>query len=239
MILTRKPEIQPPSVATIVEASRQCLGRTKTGRRCLNKVGNESKYCHYHLGQDSDLVRMMAFLSMTTRPATHGYVYMYTLDMSHTNVHVMDKKSSKWIPLGDTAKPKFKLFKRSKTTSPSMMLIKIGMTTKDPETRLLQWKQKCRHSIMFVEPPAESVESFGYCSLKRGWPTTDAKQAESAIHNELHGLFGKGHVECEGCMVDGTKDRKRHVEWFLVPTGKLPLVFETIHYWTSLYNKKR
>lgn len=243
MILTRSAPVKQQEVATIVEPGRQCLGKTKVGKRCLNKASKDNKYCHYHVGQDSDLVRMMAFLSVSTKPVTHGYIYMYTLDVSHTNVHILDKKSNKWVPLGDTAKAssRFNIFSRSKkgiTTKPSMMLLKIGMTSKDPEERLLQWKQKCRHSIMFVEPPKESVKALGYCQLKRGWPTGNAKQAESSIHEELRGLFGNGHVECEGCMVEGSKARKRHIEWFLVPTNQLAVVFETIHYWTALFQRK-
>lgn len=126
------------------------------------------------------------------------------------------------------------------------MLIKVGYTTKTPEQRLAQWRLKCKHPIFLLVPtPQDHYEDYFDYTLK-GWPiklqqsqhhqynninntTTNHKtfsntsslplQIESAIHQNLWSLFGKGKVLCHGCVTpQSSKDTNNvHLEWFLIP----------------------
>ncbi|CAN6600104.1 hypothetical protein TRVA0_001S08372 [Trichomonascus vanleenenianus] len=125
----------------------------------------------------------------------------------------------------------------------SMILIKIGFTRKTPSKRLQEWRRKCSHPIALLSPPPRTPAFSSFSAKELGWYTGDPVQVERAILSELRGLFGFGYVECNGCVERGKQNSlfkndpkpNRHIEWFFLPKSKLPLVFDTIHYWVSLY----
>ncbi|ANB13031.1 hypothetical protein AWJ20_1309 [Sugiyamaella lignohabitans] len=77
----------------------RCIGATKQGRRCLNKASRHTQYCHLHIDQDKQLVNMLQALSVSTRSISPGYIYVYTLEAGHKNVHVYDHDKQAFIPL--------------------------------------------------------------------------------------------------------------------------------------------
>lgn len=229
----------------------QCRGTTKKGLRCLNPAKPGLKYCRHHVGKDEHLIELVSAMTISKpiKVKTSGYIYIYSLDASHNNAHIYDHDKQKYRTLHSS---KSGFFKKIADTlgSPSPepyslsslmkkpLLVKIGYTTKDPSRRLKEWEAKCKHPIVLLAPPSSSssrllsknepTNLFDYTKL--GWPASQVRAVESAIHIELRGLFGKGHVECKGCM-------GRHNEWFLIPSGKISVVFKTINYWVALYSK--
>lgn len=174
-----------------------------------------------------------------------AYIYAYTLDAGHSNVHVFENGQFK--PLAGKSKKglagllsKTKLSKEGQS-QPARTLIKIGYTTQTPTARLAQWQDKCRHSISLLAPSSKGHD-YDYDFGQQGWPIKDptlAKPIEGVIHKKLWALYGKGNVLCEGCVSpsaesngqgakDGDKARRNvHIEWFLIPNEKK--AFETIY----------
>jgi hypothetical protein len=209
----------------------QCSGITKQGRRCLKRVSEGHKYCYHHIAQDEQLLQMMSSLSLTTRSIAPGFIYVYTLDSSHSNVHVYDHEKKSYVPLNGKRNLMAKILNRKGASgAQKALLVKVGQTSKDPVKRLNEWKTKCGHPIYLMSPPVGSAARRSYSDNKQGWPTDQTRKTESGIHNELHALFGRGHVNCSGC-----KDNGKHMEWFYVPSEKLGIVFDTIDYWVRLY----
>jgi hypothetical protein len=229
---------------------KQCRGTTKKGLRCLKPARPGLKYCRYHIGNDEHLIELVSAMTISkpVKIKTSGYIYMYTLDVSHNNAHVYDHDKQKYRALHHSKSGFFKKIAESLGSPPPethsvsghmrrTLLVKIGYTTKDPVKRLQEWKTKCKHPVILLSPPSPSSSRVRldpeagdrFDQSKLGWPTVQVRAVESAIHTELRGLFGNGHVECEGCS-------GRHNEWFLIPAGKMRVVYDTINYWIALYS---
>lgn len=217
----------------------QCRGTTKKGLRCLKSVRPGTHYCRYHVGNDEHLIELVSAMTISkpVKKKTSGYIYIYTLDVSHNNAHVYDHNKQKYKSLNHSKSGFFKKLVDRLGLPPHIedlvmsrtLMVKIGYTTKDPMRRLQEWTSKCKHPVMLLSPPARIRVTGRFDQSKLGWPVPQVQAVESAIHTELRGLFGKGHVECEGCT-------GRHNEWFLVPSGKMGVVFDTINYWVALYS---
>jgi hypothetical protein len=165
-----------------------------------------------------------------------GYIYVFTLDENHKNVHVLNA-SREPVPLKQTKHGLFCRFQSAIMGRPlkeRQMLIKVGYTSKLPNQRLEEWHKKCHHPIHLIQPPRES-NSAGYAREVNGWHCFDAVRAESDIHHQLRQIYGRGVVQCHGCMTSGGV-AGRHVEWFLIPQADLRNVFAVISYWVAIGN---
>lgn len=218
----------------------QCSGTTRTGQRCKIKApasltcSSSLFFCHHHQQQQSsnslDLaINGIANLSLNHQKQRKAFIYAYTLDPSHSNVHVLSSSTNKFTPLVSSSSSKWWDFKsRSKIKG---KLIKVGYTTQTPEIRLAQWKVKCKHPITLLCPPSSS---HGFDHTLKGWPIpqkhSNPLQVEAKIHQNLWSLFGKGTVQCQGC-VTSTSANNIHLEWFLIPDNSkaLATVYSLIH----------
>lgn len=108
-----------------------------------------------------------------------------------------------------------------------MLLIKVGMTTKTPAIRILQWEAKCNHKLRCLYPnsydfkstslmdrfralslnsrPAENRFFLTFHESSKGfYVPRDVLHCERDIHGLLKLKFGRGEIHCTGC-VDKTK----------------------------------
>lgn len=216
----------------------QCNGITKKGARCRMKCDLPNGYCKYHHGQkQSD---------------NTGYIYMYTMTNflnppKNWNFKVKNlpnaSKRDKWLDFNSKKSP--------------YILIKIGMTTQTPKTRIKQWQEKCHHDLTNVGPPNKHLIKKEHHWLKlftcmtildpeysrwknEGFYCQNLKVVELTIHRELHNRYGKGDVYCVGCLQDNatsTRDDNNslfgnsynlHVEWFLIPKRDMDQVYRLI-----------
>lgn len=172
---------------TVVEKEK-CRGITRTGRPCQRKAGNGLLYCEAHLNM--------------------GYIYVYTV--LHANVHVYDHELSRFKRLQmeqeEDAGGCWSCLTCFSSPVPQPVLIKVGYTSKTPEKRMAEWKNKCVHS------PVLLGDGKSYNNEKKGWITKNPSAVEKEIHRVLRSTYGKGHVECHGCS-------GKHVEWFLLPSA--------------------
>ncbi|CAH2352511.1 hypothetical protein CLIB1423_07S01178 [[Candida] railenensis] len=170
-----------------------------------------------------------------------GFIYAYTLsdllllsEKSWLNIknlpNCSPKDRDKWLPFNS---------KKSKYT-----LVKVGMTTRTSVlSRLVQWEQKCCHSLTCLQPNVQYFKMDIIERLKRlkireyvtyrdnGFFCSQVAKSESEIHRILRERYGKGDVYCSGCAVtskDPTSAFKIHVEWFIVPKKDVPYIFEVI-----------
>ncbi|KAL6452084.1 hypothetical protein SBY92_003394 [Candida maltosa Xu316] len=129
------------------------------------------------------------------------------------------------------------------------ILIKIGMTTQTPKTRIKQWQEKCHHDLTNIGPPNKhlvikqrqsllarlmcmSIEDPQYCRwTNEGFHCRNLKTVESTIHRELRMKYGKGDVYCVGCLNDNVHRNANfnvHVEWFLIPKRDITDIYQLI-----------
>lgn len=182
-----------------------CLGTTVKGERCKRHVRAGERYCYQH-GAVDELADKVGRLSVRD-----GFVYVYALDSSHANAHVYNHSKGRYEELNK----KRSLFgRRSK-----LLLLKVGYTTRTPQTRVQEWTEKCRHPIHLIGPKDASSSSFDPKYM--GWPAKAPQFAEKRAHEELFRQFGRGHVVCHGC-------NEKHHEWFLVPAKQLNSVFNIL-----------
>jgi hypothetical protein len=175
------------------------------GERCKRRVRVGERYCYQH-GAVDGLADEMGRLSLRD-----GYVYVYALDGDHGNAHVYNHSKGRFEELN-----KKRLFSRNK----HLLLLKVGYTTRTPQTRVKEWTDKCRHHIHLIGPKdTSSVSQFDQKHM--GWPTKTPQLAEKRAHEELFRQFGRGHVVCHGC-------NEKHHEWFLVPAKNLNSVFNIL-----------
>lgn len=273
----------------------QCLGTTKRGTRCLKRVSN-GEWCNYHQSQNP-IASKLASNSLrnvgTPRPNapvknwlssgnhsspalnythTHqnqdaiqaGYIYVYTLSsFLHGNStggwiqarNLVDSKrtADKWVDIN---------MRRLK-----LILIKVGMTTKTPEIRILQWEEKCHHKLTCLYPLSHSfkktslLDLFKNLSLKSKSPLLTFKKTskgfyasknlglvEKQVHHTLKSKFGRGEIQCTGCIEENKAQKKNqnkntsisyniHNEWFPVPKSKIEEVFYIINEICLLHSK--
>lgn len=224
----------------------QCAGTTHAGHRCKIKQAAAATtstsantatvwYCHHHNTQTLQSAFANLSLNPPAKPAAAAkasgtaYIYVYTLEPGHPNVHVF--QNGAFVPLNShrhshRLRLKSWLFRTSSTSTSTnasgrgakkARLIKVGYTTQTPVKRLAQWKSKCQHPIFLLGPGSTSPDhahpnnnnnnrkrnnnAYLYDSAMQGWPTQPqtAKAVESQIHAQLWLMFGKGSVVCEGC----------------------------------------
>ncbi|OBA22301.1 DUF1766-domain-containing protein [Metschnikowia bicuspidata var. bicuspidata NRRL YB-4993] len=224
---------------------KQCLGITKKGARCLIKV-SKGEFCHYHVPrhqhtatrpgsrpnifQSAQVPRKSA--NTSSLPATPkkdyatqpGYIYVYTL-ASFLSKHAKggwvqtrnfssDKRhKDKWVDVD---------MRRLET-----LLVKVGMTTKTPAIRILQWEAKCNHELQCLYPGSHPhlgksslLRMFGNLSIKSKPETKNLHayvahhhgffvpqnvlHCEQLIHLILKLKYGRGEIHCTGCHEKST-----------------------------------
>lgn len=188
---------------TIHTCMNSCSGTTVKGERCKRRVRAGEVYCFQH-GAIDELVNEVDKLSLRD-----GFLYVYALDGDHGNAHVYNHSREKFERLN-----KKRLFSRNK----QFLLLKIGCTTRTPQTRVKEWTDKCRHPIHLIGPKYSAPK---FDAKHVGWPTKSPQSAEKRAHQELFRQFGRGHVICHGC-------NEKHHEWFLVPDKSLDSVFSIL-----------
>lgn len=249
----------------------QCRGVTTKGERC--KINSSAEYCHYHENQSkqrptkkktSPTHETTTTIRIAPNPRSshkshspeklhvsrvvvpnsipkQGFIYAYTLsDLLSLNekLWLCIKNSpgcstsdrDKWLPHNS---------KKSKYT-----LIKVGMTTRTSVLlRLVQWEQKCCHSLTCLQPNVQYFKTDLIDRLKRlkikeyktyrdnGFFCNQVAKSEVEIHRILRDKYGKGDVQCTGCVWRSNVPNAKysiHVEWFIVPKKEVPYVFDVI-----------
>ncbi|RCK58769.1 hypothetical protein Cantr_07155 [Candida viswanathii] len=230
----------------------QCNGITTKGARCRMKCDTPDGYCKYHHTQQPKPKPKPK--PKPNQPNNNtGYIYMYTMSNflnppKDWNFKVKNlpgaSKRDQWVDFNSKKSP--------------YILVKIGMTTQTPRTRIRQWQEKCHHDLTNVGPPNRHLikkKEHGWLKLfmcltiqdpeyarwrNEGFYCRNLKLVELTIHRELHGRYGKGDVYCVGCLQENARDRKGdnsslfgssynvHVEWFLIPKRDIDLVYRLI-----------
>lgn len=190
-----------------------------------------------------------------------GYIYVYTLaSFFSTNRNdgwvqtrnlTRNKNVDRWVDL-DMKKL-------------DIILIKVGMTTKSPAIRIQQWEDKCHHKLKCLYPNSHSFKTFSLSGMFRGlsihpqklkfhsyqssahgfFTPRKALQAEKLIHEALKKKYGRGQIQCTGCISNKelvpsskfsffSKSRHEpdshniHTEWFPVPKREIERIFHVI-----------
>ncbi|KAH3675885.1 hypothetical protein WICMUC_002455 [Wickerhamomyces mucosus] len=128
----------------------------------------------------------------------------------------------------------------------SLILIKIGMTSKSVAKRLNEWENKCNHRLISINPYCLKKNSilslFKKLSISHGgndytlktydmegqgfFTESNLSKIEKEVHSTLWKLYGKGDIVCHGCKI-GEKIGI-HKEWFLVKRTNLDNIFKLI-----------
>lgn len=192
-----------------------------------------------------------------------GYIYVYTLASFFSTKHnegwiqtrnlTKDKHVNKWVDL-DMKKL-------------DVLLIKVGMTTKSPAIRIRQWEDKCHHKLTHLYPHSHSFKKFSLSEAFRGlsigsskanfrsyessargfYNSKNALRAEKLIHDALRGKYGRGQIQCTGCVLkkelapsskwplilkgrNESNPHNIHTEWFPVPRREIEDIFKIIDY---------
>lgn len=268
--------------------STQCLGITQKGKRCLKKV-SDGKYCIYHQSQspksdnsnqlpllragqngisirndvklkNTDLTNIRVNSPEFERKA--GYIYVYTLSSFLSK----DDKKGGWIQARNLINPTRNVNKWVDVNIKKLdlILIKVGMTTKTPAVRIMQWQMKCNHELTCLYPESHSfggnsfLEAFKRLKIKSKsfenyqkstngfYAPKNIAAVEKQIHTLLKKKYGRGEIQCTGCIERNEKAEKLgffgkfsskkselslfnvHNEWFPIPKRDLQNVFETI-----------
>lgn len=183
-----------------------CHGTTVKGERCKRKVTQAGQtHCHQH-SVDNLTETLKKQLIISQRPLS-SYIYVYTLDKAHNNAHLYNHIKGKF-----------------ETLQTKKILIKIGYTTRTPQTRLEEWKNQCQHPIRLIGP---SKRTKHYDPHYLGWHVTrnnntrGPKDLEQQIHKQLFDKFGYGYVVCHGCNA-------KHYEWVVLRLSDLSSVYKII-----------
>ncbi|PSK40452.1 hypothetical protein C7M61_000092 [Candidozyma pseudohaemuli] len=107
------------------------------------------------------------------------------------------------------------------------MFVKVGMTTKTVDLRLLQWEKQCNHKLVCLHPGSEGkdltlVEKLKRLSIRKDkypyhtfqpsdkgfYAGRSVWQAEQEIHGFLKQRYGGGTVYCQGC-IDKAKEEEK------------------------------
>lgn len=195
----------------------QCNGITTKGLRCKMKCNKPNGYCKYHYSQKP---------SNNNNNNNTGYIYMYTMSNflnppKNWNFKVKNlpnsSKRDKWLDFNSKKSP--------------YILIKIGMTTQTPKTRIKQWQEKCHHDLTNVGPPNKNLIIKKHRHDYHDWLKmfmcltildpeynrwrddgfyckNNLKLIELTIHRELHNKYGKGDVYCIGCLQDNHENKR-------------------------------
>ncbi|AOW28814.1 hypothetical protein MEM_03275 [Candida albicans L26] len=217
----------------------QCNGITTKGVRCRIKCQSPNSYCRHHERQS------YTHHSNNHKPQSNdtGYIYMYTM----TNFLFPPKNwSFKVKNLPDASKKTDWVNFNSRKSH--YILIKIGRTTKTPESRIQQWQEKCQHPLTNMGPPNKhlirkrrglverlacmSIDDPVYSRWKNGgFYCRNLNLVESTIHQELWKKYGKGQVYCVTCLAEESRSEakfKIHMEWFLIPKEDIEEVYQLI-----------
>lgn len=144
-----------------------------------------------------------------------GYIYIYTLES------ILESESGNWLKTRNLPDAKDKK-KWVAFDSRKYLLVKVGMTTQTVAKRLLQWENQCSHKLVCLNPDyrvnteRSLVERMKLLALK---PTAQVRQyttfqqdsngffvpqnvmqAEREIHSILRQKYGRGDVQCTGCV---------------------------------------
>lgn len=123
------------------------LGITKKGIRCKIQVPDEQKYCHYHQWQDT-----CCPIVMDKKVKKPGFIYIYTYELMYNSLLCGKLEELDWLFVDDSILSPDKLARR-KWIDDCQILCKIGMTTKPSvSTRLLQWQNTCKHTVVNLTP---------------------------------------------------------------------------------------
>uniref|UniRef100_A0A0L0NPL1 DUF1766-domain-containing protein n=1 Tax=Candidozyma auris TaxID=498019 RepID=A0A0L0NPL1_CANAR len=154
-----------------------------------------------------------------------GFIYLYTL------ASLMQKDGGKFFKtrnLEPTRKNEWVDFSPKRL---DYMFVKVGMTTKTVDLRLLQWEKQCNHKLVCLHPGYEGQEQSLVEKLKRlsitrrrydkhSYSTFQVSDkgfyaarnvwlAEQEIHALLKKRYGGGPVYCQGC-VESAHEGKLH-----------------------------
>ncbi|ANZ77287.1 BA75_04704T0 [Komagataella pastoris] len=121
----------------------QCSGITLTGKRC--KINTKTdRYCRYHENQELTTV-----YRKPASPPKVGFIYVYTLK----SLALPSNKKQKWLRLGSGNHSRDVDLLKSEPFDPrDNILIKVGATTNDPQTRIRQWEDKCKLELALITP---------------------------------------------------------------------------------------
>lgn len=214
----------------------QCTALTKAGTRCKVRVDARNGLCKHH--SSSHWSKTQVSPSAVPKANTKGFIYVYTIDKGHNNLHVFDAAKNRTVPLKQSEHGLFCRLKAAlqcRAPPERSILVKVGFTTKDPKRRLNEWRQKCQHPVHLIGPPPTTRDA-GYSHDDLGWPCMRANEAEARIHEQLGAIFGRGSTECHGCKTE--KGPGKHREWFLVPGSSISQVFGIICYWVAVCNTR-
>lgn len=264
----------------------QCLGITQKGKRCLKRVA-DGQYCIYHesqspkrdgpnhlpllkvsdrgspIGNSRKVINPKKTFLQTSHEYEHkpGYIYVYTLSAFLSR----DRKGG-WIQARNLINPAKNVNKwvDVNINRLDIILIKVGMTTKTPAVRILQWQMKCNHELTCLYPKSHSfgktsfLDAFKRLTIKSSsFSTYDASAngfyspkniaaVEKKIHTLLKKEYGRGEIQCTGCIEKSESVEKPgffrkllpkkaepalfnvHNEWFPVPKRSLDEVFRKI-----------
>lgn len=240
-------------------SSTQCLGTTKKGTRCLKRVAN-GQWCIYHEnqnpghGQKGTSVRngglTIASESNRTKPPPNvdplnGYIYVYTLSafllksghggwIQTRNLVNLNNHRNEWVDVD--------------MKSLKILLVKVGMTTKTPEVRILQWEEKCNHKLACLYPTKHNHDkssllaafkrlSIGaeqnfdsYDSLRKGFYVPEGVAiAERRIHVLLKQKYGRGEIHCTGCSEKPPPEPDTSKFWNVFRSKELKVAKYNIH----------
>lgn len=233
-------------------SSHQCLGTAKLGLRCKIMI-KEGEYCHYHVGQSSRTPkgspkkagtpnRIVVTLASVTpfgglpvrqrspqkeRPNTAqvdkpGFIYIFTL------ASLLSKDKADFFKTRNLEKGKKGEWVNFSPKQLEYMFVKVGMTTKTVDLRLLQWEKQCNHKLVCLHPGsgeklATSLverlkrlsirkDKFPYASFqpsdKGFYAAKSVYLAEQEIHALLKKRYGGGTVYCQGCIDKAKEEQK-------------------------------
>lgn len=245
--------------------STQCLGFTRKDKRCLKKVSN-GEFCNYHLSQSlrSEKLHLLPLLKgkhngvpskngikVTSPKKTAftqnspefenkgGFIYVYTLSsflsrdkkggwIQARNLINPAKNANKWVDLN--------------INKLELILIKVGMTTKTPAVRIMQWQMKCNHDLTCLYPKSHKLgkntflDAFKRLTIKeKSYSTYDSSAygfyvpkniaaVEKQVHTLLKKEYGRGEIQCTGCIEKNESFEKPGcVGNLLAKTSKLTL----------------
>lgn len=234
--------------------ANECLGKNKKGYKCSRKVLN-GEWCVYHQSQrpTSRVVANTKSNGSKTAskwqtnsgsklvgckydtPVIHaaytgkpGYIYVYT----HSSF--LSKEGNGWVQVKNLTNNKHLINKWVDVDMKHLktILIKVGMTTKTPAVRILQWEEKCKHKLACLYPGSHNLRDNGllgafkrlsllksepklktYVSAFKGfWAPRDVFLAEKKIHALLKGRYGRGEIHCTECS-DKPQQGKSRCFW--------------------------
>lgn len=217
-----------------LENRKQCIAITKKGQRCKLYALPREKVCHVHINQkqatshDTVNSKIKSTSQVTTSNKLEGYKLFNSIPKKNKREsHSPDKKlekrgniyvftyahmmltrptQSQSLNLAEPTDNNWIDYNKvSPFNTSNEILIKVGYTSKKPETRIKEWREQCGHSEFILLYPGCLVPVYKNEKEKR-----TMKKLEKMFKNLKIGSKSEKETLNEAVMSKGEHTRKRY-----------------------------